>query len=473
MPAKDTNDVIASCAAAAGDAAAVFAGYMLAAWMRFDSGLLRLFHDPPPAHIYSMYAQGAAAATLAALLVFRWLELYVRPQTGSFAEKIPRLLRATLLAVLAAIVMAFAVRTEPPFSRLVILLAVPAIFILLLAERYTLFRWEIASAGRRAVENSVLIVGTGPTAARLMNLLNGEPRLHSRVVGFVSAEKSGDPVEAAIPAGMLLGTPDDLENIVKTRGIGRVIYAGSGLDHNRIIDMMLVCEKNMVVFNAVPDLFQVMTGGMNMQMIDDIPLLGAGRWPLDKFWNRVLKRGEDVIGAAFGLVICAIPFAAIAFLVRRDSNGPVFYRQERCGEGGKIFAMYKFRTMRVDAETGDEPGWTTENDPRRTRVGAFLRKWNLDELPQLWNVLRGDMSLIGPRPERPYFVEQFKEDIRGYMRRHACKPGMTGWAQVNGLRGNSDLRERVKYDLYYLENWAPAFDFKILAKTLFARKNAY
>ena len=168
------------------------------------------------------------------------------------------------------------------------------------------------------------------------------------------------------------------------------------------------------------------------------------------------------------------PIIAIAGVcIKRTSPGPVFYRQERCGETGRPFTIYKLRTMHVDAERQTGPVWAVADDPRRTAVGAYLRRHNLDELPQLWNVLKGDMSLVGPRPERPHFVEQFKEDIGRYMWRHVSKPGMTGWAQVNGLRGHTSIEERIKYDLYYLENWSLAFDVKILLRTVFAGKNAY
>ena len=160
-------------------------------------------------------------------------------------------------------------------------------------------------------------------------------------------------------------------------------------------------------------------------------------------------------------------------MIRRTSPGPAFYTQERCGENGRPFTIYKLRSMRADAEAETGPVWATEDDPRRTAFGSFVRRYNVDELPQLWNVLRGDMSLVGPRPERPHFVEKFKEDISRYMWRHVSKPGMTGWAQINGLRGNTSIEERIKYDLYYLENWSLAFDFKILVRTFFARHNAY
>ena len=223
----------------------------------------------------------------------------------------------------------------------------------------------------------------------------------------------------------------------------------------------------------VPDLYRLLTIRMEMQNIDGIPLLGTQKWPLDFFWNRRLKRFEDIAGSLVGLLLSALPVAIAAVLIKVASPGPVFYAQERCGEKGRVFRIFKLRTMRQDAEAESGPVFTVENDPRRTAIGAFMRRWNIDELPQFWNVLRGDMSIVGPRPERPHFVEQFKDDIRRYMWRHSCKPGMSGWAQVNGLRGNTSIHERVKFDLFYLENWSVAFDFKIIAKTLFSRKNAY
>ncbi len=223
----------------------------------------------------------------------------------------------------------------------------------------------------------------------------------------------------------------------------------------------------------VPDLFRIMTTSMDVQSLNDIPLLGISPWPLDRFWNRIIKRLEDIGGSLIGLLLSAPIILLAALCIKRSSPGPIFYVQERCGKGGEPFRLYKLRTMRVDAEAETGPVWTTQEDARRTGVGALLRTYNLDELPQFWNVLKGDMSLVGPRPERPHFVEQFKGEIVKYMFRHVSKPGMTGWAQVNGLRGNTDLTERVKYDLYYLENWSLSFDFKILIKTFFARQNAY
>jgi exopolysaccharide biosynthesis polyprenyl glycosylphosphotransferase len=253
----------------------------------------------------------------------------------------------------------------------------------------------------------------------------------------------------------------------------QVILTDNRLPHEQTVGIVLACERTLTRFNVVPDMFRLMTGNVAVQSVDGIPLLGVSRLPLDRYWNRLAKRLEDMVGALLGLLVTAPVMLVAAVLIRRESPGPFLYRQKRCGERGREFTLYKLRTMRADAEQETGPVWASENDPRRTRIGAWLRAHNLDELPQLWNVLRGDMSLVGPRPERPFFVEQFREDIQRYMARHMSKPGLTGWAQVNGLRGNTSIDERIKFDLFYLENWSLAFDFKILLKTFSARHNAY
>ena len=206
-----------------------------------------------------------------------------------------------------------------------------------------------------------------------------------------------------------------------------------------------------------------------------MPLLGVRKWPLDYFWNRVLKRGEDICGSLLGLVLSA-PVIAVAAAVHQAhlARARSSTARSAAGRRGALFTLYKLRTMKDDAEEQTGPGLDTRGRPAAARGSApSCAGYNLDELPQFWNVLKGDMSLVGPRPERPHFVEQFKEDIGRYMWRHVPKPGMTGWAQVNGLRGNTSIQDRIQYDLYYLENWSLSLDFKILLKTFAARKNAY
>ncbi len=471
MRGRDTIDALASGLAVLADAIAIFGGFLVAIWIRFNSGLITV--DSMPPRLYFMYGWGAAIATIIILFIFRSLGLYVRPQQGRFSGKIPRLIRATAIGILITTALAFAIRPEdfPPFSRLALALAFLTILLAVIVERYILFKLEIHLAKKGAHTRRVLIVGTDDVAAHLKRGLESDSRLRATVTGFIRTRDTD--TTPTVPAELIRGELRDLESILDTHPADQIILSDSNLGHQRILEIILACERNMITFNMVPDMFRIMTGSMDMQTVDDIPLLGVSRWPLDYFWNRVLKRLEDIGGSFIGLLVIAPVLALAAVLVKRSSPGPVFYKQKRCGENGKEFTIYKLRTMRIDAEKETGPVWAVENDPRRTKLGSFLRSKNIDELPQLWNVLRGDMSLVGPRPERPHFVEKFKDDIDRYMRRHASKPGITGWAQVNGLRGNTSIEERIKYDLYYLEHWSLAFDFKILLRTFSASKNAY
>lgn len=470
MRRRDSLDVMASAMAVAGDAIGVYGGFLLAIQIRFHSGWIPLYRGVRPE--LDAYWSGSLIATGLFLLIFRALKLYVRPQLGRFEDGIPRLIRATALGILLTMTLPFLLRTEFTFSRTTVALSLATVMFCVLLERYLLFRYELHLYRHRKTFNRVLILGVDSVAARLRTVLQREPRLACRITGFLRLSDT-ETVDPSIRPDEILGSYFDLTDRIRTGDIDQVILTDGRLGPDQTVDLMVECERRLVVFNLVPDLFRVLTNKMDVRTVEGIPLLGMSKWPLDLFWNRVAKRAEDVLGSLVGLAVSAPVLAVAAVCIRRSSPGPVFFRQERCGESGRPFILYKLRTMRTDAEAATGPVWTQEGDPRRTRVGAFLRRFNLDELPQFWNILRGDMSLVGPRPERPFFVEQFRGEIGRYMWRHVSKPGLTGWAQVNGLRGNTDLQERLRYDLFYLENWSFAFDFKILVKTLNARRNAY
>ena len=477
QPPRDNFDAFCSILAAAADAAAAFLGLMLATWIRFDSGLVPLKHNEifPPRIMYV-----AAAVVLAPLLVvmFRQIGLYLRPQLGPFGDKLPRIVRGVTITLGTALALSFVVRPAdwPPYSRTVALVAFFTVLALVLFERFALFRIELHWARRSAPIRQVLIIGVDDLAARLRRALEREPRLRSRLAGYLLPFDPGGreiPLSSAITPKLVKGHIGELEKIVAAEKIDEVILADMTISHKRLTEILFHCERNLIPFRMVPDLYGVLTSRVRVNHVADIPLLGMATWPLDAFWNRVLKRLEDIAGALVGLLVSAPVILVAAPLVKRSSPGPVFYRQTRCGIGGKCFTILKLRTMPGVAEAATGPVWTTADDPRRTRVGEFLRKWNLDELPQFWNVLKGDMSLVGPRPERPHFVEQFKDGVGHYMTRHVSRPGMTGWAQVNGLRGDTSIEDRVQHDLYYLENWSLSFDLKILIQTFFNRQNAY
>lgn len=451
------------------DAIGLIAGFALAWWIRFRAGIVDVTRGEPTS--WDMYIYGALVATVIHLFIYAWLGLYRRPQTGTFIESVPRLIRGNIIGILVALALTGVRLTEIEYSRLTIGIAFFTTSYMIVLVRFLMFQLEIRLAGMQKNPRRVLIIGTDNTAYRLRQGLENDPRINCRVVGFFpSNEKYPD---LAIPPRLIFPKLEKMMEQIENRKIDEVILSDMSIPRSKTMGIISICEKNLVDFQLVPDVFRLLTSSVEVQNINGITLLGVGRWPLDRIWNRVVKRMEDIVGSAVCLPFAAVVIGIAAIFIKKSSPGPVFYQQRRCGEGGKTFLLYKLRTMPVNAESETGPVMTREEDPRPTRAGRILRQYNIDELPQLWNVFRGDMSLVGPRPERPHFVEKFKENIGQYMWRHVYKPGMSGWAQVNGLRGNTSIENRIKYDLYYLENWSLGFDVKILLRTLLARENAY
>jgi exopolysaccharide biosynthesis polyprenyl glycosylphosphotransferase len=256
-----------------------------------------------------------------------------------------------------------------------------------------------------------------------------------------------------------------LAEIVQREKIDMVVATLAEHETSQLVPLLKMSEGLNVEFLLVPDLIEMMTSRVRLQEIDGLPLLRIKQVPLAG-WNGVLKRAFDIFFALVGLIILSPLFLLITITIYFEAKGSIFYKQKRVGLDGHEFDLIKFRSMREDAEKKTGPVWARPGDPRVTRVGRLLRRFSLDELPQLWNVLKGEMSLVGPRPERPFFIEQFRDEIPRYLDRHRVKSGMTGWAQVNGLRGQAPIEERTKYDIYYIENWSLAFDVKIILKTI-------
>ncbi|HWK08627.1 MAG TPA: undecaprenyl-phosphate glucose phosphotransferase [Vicinamibacterales bacterium] len=319
-------------------------------------------------------------------------------------------------------------------------------------------RWRAGIGLKR-----VLIAGSGDLGRIVADKVLEHRELGFRVVGFVDDRAAGDHIGyRGIP---LLGTLTDAEEVIRQEHIDHLYVALPLEEHVKMLGLVEATSKEGVDVHVVPDLLQFIALRARLENLDGVPIITLNDVPLRGF-NSVLKRATDVIISGAALAVMAIPFGIISFLIRKTSKGSVFYKQERMGLDGKAFNVYKFRSMYEGAEDLTGPIWARENDPRCTPVGKFLRRWDIDELPQFWNVLRGDMSIVGPRPERPFFVEQFKHRIPQYMLRHKVKAGITGWAQVNGWRGNTSLEKRIEYDLYYIENWSVALDLKIIWLTV-------
>jgi exopolysaccharide biosynthesis polyprenyl glycosylphosphotransferase len=307
----------------------------------------------------------------------------------------------------------------------------------------------------------VLVVGSGEAAQAIVQKIQWSPYLGYEMIGVVNGHEGGDEIVGT----NTIGHVDDLPALIEKHQVEEVIIALSeGTSRKDIVRVVNLCQRGSVAIRIFPDLFEFVTTGVSIDDLGGIPLLNVRDIQL-RGWRLSLKRGMDIVGATFGLIVLSPFLMLIAGLIRLESKGPVFYCQERMGLDGLPFQMFKFRTMREDAEQ-DGPGWTVKDDPRRTRIGSYLREKNLDEMAQLINVLLGDMSLVGPRPERPVYVQQFRQAIPRYMERHREKAGMTGWAQVNGMRGDTSIPERTKYDLWYVENWSLWLDLKIIMRTV-------
>jgi Undecaprenyl-phosphate glucose phosphotransferase len=324
---------------------------------------------------------------------------------------------------------------------------------------------------RPSLADRLLIVGTGDVGRMILQKARQTPHLGYEVVGFVNGDSQPGQQIMGVP---VLGSVEDLPSLIEKYCIDEVIVGLPELTHQEALTIISRCERGRVGIKIFPDLFQIIASELSIGDLGGLPLLSVRDVAL-RGWKLTLKRVVDIIGSSILLIALSPLLMLVAIVIKLESPGPVFYVQERMGLDARPFWCLKFRSMSRDAEK-DGPGWTSANDPRRTRVGSLLRRLSIDELPQFINVLLGDMSLVGPRPERPVYVDQFRRSIPRYMDRHREKAGLTGWAQVNGLRGDTSIAERTKYDLWYIENWSLWLDFKILVRTalnVFRDRRAY
>ena len=309
-------------------------------------------------------------------------------------------------------------------------------------------------------KDRLIIVGTGEVARIILQRILWSPQLGYELVGVVN----GADEESEILTVPVLGTPQDLPALIEEHAIDEVIIAIPEKGHREVVEVISYCERGRVSIKVFPDFFQFVASEASIDDLGGLPLLAIRDFAM-RGYLLIFKRLMDILGAIVGLIFFSPLMMLAAIAIKLESPGPVFFIQERMGLDGKPFLMIKFRSMRQDAEK-DGPGWTLENDPRQTKLGTLLRRIELDELPQFINVLLGEMSLVGPRPEQPYYVNQFRESVPHYMERHREKAGMTGWAQVNGLRGDTSIVERTKFDIWYTENWSIFLDIKILLRTV-------
>jgi len=443
---------------------AVMAGlsFLLAYWLRRWIPLPNAAQDIGG---FPDYASIVLAHVVSILVVFAFSRLYRPARMPSRVDEFYSIFASTTVGTLMGVALSsLAFKNSPlelDYSRGMIFYGWALTIALVTAGRLTHTQIRARLRRRGWGRSQVLIVGTGDVGRMIFQKIQSNPGLGYEVVGFVNTNG-----QDKVPLGArILGQSGDLAPLINEHQIDEVIIALPEATHQEILMLISECERGKVVIRVFPDVFQIMAGQVSIGDLGGLPLLTVRDIAL-RGWKLTAKRLMDTVGAACGLVLISPLMMLMAVLVKLDSHGPVFYAQERMGLDARVFKMLKFRSMRQDAENRG-PGWTVDDDPRVTRLGRIIRRINVDELPQLINVLIGEMSLVGPRPERPVYVNQFRRSIPRYMDRHWEKAGMTGWAQVNGLRGDTSIAERTKYDLWYIENWGLLLDIKILIRTFF------
>ncbi|MBN1478171.1 undecaprenyl-phosphate glucose phosphotransferase [Candidatus Sumerlaeota bacterium] len=445
------------------DTALIAFGLWLAYFIRFETGLI----PPGGGHEPLNYLRAWPFVTLLLVVSMSFMRLYDYGMRTFDIEIFHRVTNGAFLGIGLFVLADFFMRAAE-FSRATTLLSLVTVVSSVSLGRHYLSLWLTSRKVAGIDVRRVTIVGTGRAAAALAQRIADNPQYGYHTVGFIA--ESGEAASEADQTALepRLGHLRELRTLLRAHEIDLLIVASPHVPHADFVEIFKRCEEEFVGCKIAPDLFEMMLRDMQVENLEGIPLMSFKETPLQG-WNFILKRLFDVVASLVLLIIVSPVFAVIAAMIKMESRGPIFYLQERMGLDGRVFRMIKFRSMHIDAEA-DGPVWSRDHDPRRTRVGRIIRTLNLDELPQLLNVLRGDMSIVGPRPERPHFIDQFKQHLPRYMARHRVRAGITGWAQVHGLRGNTPIDERLKFDLYYVENWSFWMDIKILLMTLWGRR---
>ena len=434
------------------DAAVIVVSLVIAYIIRFE-----VLEGIPGNLLLPYYLRVSVVMAIVYLLIYSALGLYDSFRNKQFFKELGLIINANILGTLIFIA-AFYVFKIIDISRLALTIFFFVNVSLTSVKRFTL-RYILRRYRKKGFNlKHVLLVGSGELAREYIDVINRNRALGFNIMGYISGK---DDLEGY----KYYGSFDDIEKVLDDIIFDEVVAALEIEDFGKLKEIIEKCEKSGTKISMIPFYSKYMPAKPYVDEIDGIPLINVRRIPLDNIGNAAVKRLMDIAGSLI-LILLTSPvmiFAAVG--TKLSSPGPVIFKQERVGLNKKIFTMYKFRSMRVNA--AQSTGWTTDNDPRKTKFGAFIRKFSIDELPQFFNVLFGDMSLVGPRPELPHFVDQFKETIPLYMVKHQVRPGITGWAQVCGFRGDTSIKGRIEHDIYYIENWSALFDMKIIFMTAF------
>ncbi len=406
------------------------------------------------------------------IILYYFFHLYAPKRATRRKYEISGILKANTVGIVIFIVFLYMIK-QPDFSR-TMMGAFYVINIAFTTICRTMIRNMLLYFRKKGYNlKYILLVGYSRAAEEYITRINANPQWGYVVRGIL---------DDRIPSGTLykgvkvVGRIENIKYILPENKLDEIAITLALKDYDHLEAIVDLCEKSGVHTKFIPDYNSLVPSHPYTEDLMGLPVINIRYVPLTNTLNWILKRAVDIFGAVAGIIISSPIMLLAALAVRLTSRGPVIFKQERVGLHNKTFKMYKFRTMAMQKPSAEQKAWTVKNDPRVTGVGKFLRRTSLDELPQLFNILMGEMSLVGPRPERPQFVEQFKEEIPRYMIKHQVRPGLTGWAQINGYRGDTSIRKRIEYDLFYIENWTMALDFKIMFLTIFkgfVNKNAY
>ncbi|MEO7414715.1 MAG: exopolysaccharide biosynthesis polyprenyl glycosylphosphotransferase [Opitutaceae bacterium] len=487
--ANSTRDTFVPLVLLGGDVLVTFAGLALGWWIRYASPLDRLGIDVADAR-FGNYLNLLLVGVALLIGSFAQFGLYDTRLLLRRYQSLNAILKGSAFWLVSYLGLSLVLKFDPPISRLFVIEAFVCTVVLLFVWRSLAYAAVAGSPLLAQLRRRAILLGWNADARALATEIARDPAHPFSLAGYIrlaadttppftaSQEARDDwPKETSLLASVNcldpLGEVRELESILKREKADVLIITRFDLPRAELRAIVETCERTYIEWKIVPGAFDIFLSGLRLQTIGHVPVLGVEGLTINRLFNRGIKRAVDVVSAVVGLLLSIPLMAVFAALIKAESpRGPVLFRQTRIGAGHRPFTLYKLRSMQPGADASDAARQSTApGDARLLRIGAFLRRWNLDELPQFWNVLRGEMSLVGPRPERPYHVDQLAETIPHYLPRHVAKPGMTGWAQVHGLRGESDLTARVQHDIYYIENWSFWLDVQIVLLTFIRWRN--
>ena len=450
------------------DLAVILCAYIFAWFLKFNSGIF-----PHEGHLSFLEYMRVLFFIFPAALVLNYVfDLYTPQRTKSFYSEVYSVLKSDLVLFMILMSYLFVIK-QIDISRMFIGIFIIVNFVFLFFER-GFIRYILRYMRKKGYNiKYIIVIGAGELTEKYLEEINKNRQYGYNVLGVFSDKENTGKEFAGKP---VLGRINEIEEYINGRMIDEAVIALEIWQYEMLPDILNICEKKGIKTLIIPDYLKYVSSRPYSDEIGEITLINTRYVPLDNLGNKMVKRLSDIFISALALILVLPVMIICAFCIKFCSKGPVVFRQERVGLNQKKFTMYKFRSMKQQEKEESDTVWTKSDDERTTKIGCFMRKTSIDELPQLWNVLKGDMSIVGPRPERPYFVEKFMDEIPKYMIKHHVKPGITGWAQVNGYRGDTSIEERINHDIYYIENWSLFFDLRIMIMTFFGRKvreNAY